>query len=163
MVNGKFLAVKLRKQKCLTKGYNMKAYFLAVLFLPLVLFANPRVQATDSPEESVKATIKKNIDSLINEDIDAYMATIHEKSPAFASTKNVLINLFKTYDLNVKIPKLEVIKITDTEAVVRCTQITTKVKGPAYRDNKSIAVHTLKKSNGVWKIFASKIEKTDFL
>ena len=91
------------------------------------------------------------------------MATIHEKSPVYASTRKAILNLFKTYDISIEITKYKLIKVTDTEAQVRCTQTSKKTKGPAYKDNETIAVHTLKKSNGKWKIFNSKLEKVDFI
>lgn len=51
---------------------------------------------------------------------------------------------------------------TSETAKVECTQLTEKINGPEFENYKVIFVHTLKKSDGKWKIFAGKINDITF-
>ena len=71
--------------------------------------------------------------------------------------------MFELYDLKYELDSLNVISQTDDEARVECIQTTSKVKGPAFRDNRIVFIHSLKKSEGYWKIYNSKVVKLDYL
>jgi uncharacterized membrane protein len=46
---------------------------------------------------------------------------------------------------------------------VKYVQITKKVSGPAFRDNKVTGIHILKKSDGKWKIYNTEIKDVKYL
>lgn len=102
-------------------------------------------------------------EALNRKDADAYMATIHPDAPGFAATKGMSEQLFKTFDLRYTLEKTEVLSFGEEEATLYVIQLTEKVSGPDFRNNRYDAVHTLKKHNGEWKIFGSKINKVEFL
>ncbi len=95
--------------------------------------------------------------------IEGTMSTIHPESESFETTENLLKQLFKVYDLNYKIEKLEVVDENDQEAVVNFTQVTTKINGPDFKDNRIRGTHILRKDGDSWKIFSTKITETEYL
>ncbi len=117
---------------------------------------------TETPNDPV-AVVQENIRAMNDRDLDKAMATIDDQSPSYEQTKQVAKRLFEMYDLKYALDSVKVIMKTDDEARVECIQTTTKVRGPAFRDNKIYFVHTLRKSDGTWKIYYSKVKKIDYL
>ena len=97
------------------------------------------------------------------ENFDAVMNTIHEESPSYPATESMIKQLFSRYDLDYKVVEMKVIEETDTEAKVEFVQITTKLTGPAFKNNKTTGVHTLKKVGDSWKIYATEMTDVQFL
>ncbi|MBK7631036.1 MAG: hypothetical protein IPJ23_10140 [Ignavibacteriales bacterium] len=97
------------------------------------------------------------------ENLEGAMSTIYPDDKTYETTENLVIQLFKMYDLNYKIEKLAVVNENDTEVIVDFTQLTTKINGPKFRDNRVNGTHTLKKDGDSWKIFSTKITKTEYL
>jgi hypothetical protein len=91
------------------------------------------------------------------------MATIDPEVPSFAATKAMIEDLFIKFKLHYTLEKLEVQSITEDEAKVHFIQRTEKVSGPAFRNNRIDGIHTLKKTNGAWKIFSTQLNKLDYL
>lgn len=94
-----------------------------------------------TPESVVEANAKY----MNEENFDAVMNTIHKESLAYPATESMIKQLFDGYDLEYKIAGMKVLEENDTEAEVEFVQITTKLKGPAFKNNKATGVHTLKK------------------
>jgi xanthine dehydrogenase molybdenum-binding subunit len=46
---------------------------------------------------------------------------------------------------------------------VRVTQVTRKVSGPAFRDNRATLLHALRKSGGQWKFYNTVVLKIEYL
>jgi hypothetical protein len=139
---------------------NVTAALLAVLVAFAALSGCSNESQTPNDPVSV---IQENIKAMNDKDLDRMMATIDEQSPSFDQTKQVAKKLFEMYDLKYDLDSLKVITQTDDEARVECVQTTTKLKGPAFRDNKIAFVHSLKKSDGNWKIYFSKVMRLDYL
>jgi hypothetical protein len=142
---------------------NMKITF-AVLSVALVVFAalNGCSQDAQTPNDPV-SIIRENIRAMNDEDLDGMMATIDEQSPSYDQTKQMSKKLFEMYDLKYELDSLKIVTQTEDEARLECVQTTTKIKGPAFRDNKIAFIHSLKKSEGHWKIYYSKIVRLDYL
>jgi hypothetical protein len=117
---------------------------------------------TETPNDPV-AVVQENIKAMNNEDLDKAMATIDEQSASYDQTKQMAKKIFELYDLKYELDSLRIITQTDDEARVGCIQTTTKVRGPAFRDNRIDFIHTLRKVDGIWKIYNSKIMKIDYL
>lgn len=113
----------------------------------------------DTPEALVNA----NVDFMNQEDFDGVMSTIHPQSPSYEMTEKLVKKIFLVYDLNYKIEKLKVLEKNDNEAKVEFVQITTKLKGPDFKNNKTTGVHTLKMDDGSWKIFSTEVQDLEFL
>ncbi|MGQ9642381.1 MAG: TcaA NTF2-like domain-containing protein [Ignavibacterium sp.] len=113
----------------------------------------------DTPEALVNA----NVDFMNQEDFDGVMSTIHPQSPSYEMTEKLVKKIFEVYDLNYKIEKLKVLEKNDNEAKIEFVQITTKLKGPDFKNNKTNGVHTLKMDGSSWKIFSTEVQDLEFL
>ena len=119
-------------------------------------------QEAETPNDPI-SVVQENIKAMNDEDLDKTMATIDEQCASYDQTKQVAQRLFEIYDLKYELDSARVIMKTDEEARVECVQTTRKVRGPVFRDNKINFVHTLRKSDGYWKIYNSKVMKIDYL
>ena len=118
----------------------------------------------DSPEKEVIGVLEKNLEALNNEDVDAYMSTISEESPAYDQTKELIGKIFEVYDLENKlVGKMKVIEIKEDTAKVEMTTTSKKISGPEYKDNKSTYVNLLKKYDDGWKIINTDLIETKYL
>jgi hypothetical protein len=133
--------------------------FISILVVIVVAGCGQEAQTPNDPA----SVVQENIKAMNNEDLDKAMATIDEQSASYEQTKEVAKRLFEIYDLKYELDSLQVITKTDDEARVECIQTTSKVRGPAFRDNKIYFVHSLRKSDGIWKIYNSKVMKLDYL
>lgn len=113
----------------------------------------------DTPEALVNA----NADFMNLEDFDGVMSTIHPQSPSYEMTEKMVKKIFEVYDLNYKIESLKVLEQNDKEAKVEFIQVTTKLKGPDFKNNKTTGVHTLKMDGDSWKIFSTEVQDLEFL
>lgn len=116
-------------------------------------------KSCDTPE----ALLNANADLMNQEDFDGVMSTIHPQSPSYEMTEKLVKKIFEVYDLNYKIEVLKVLEQTDNEAKVEFIQITTKLKGPDFKNNKTTGVHTLKMDGDSWKIFSTEVKDIEFL
>lgn len=91
------------------------------------------------------------------------MATIDPESPDYAATKDMTEALFKKYDLHYALEKLEIQSVTGDEAKIHFIQITEKVAGPTFRNNRIDGIHILKKHSGVWKLYDTQLNKLEYL
>ena len=136
-------------------------------FMPFIILLGVLiVGCTGSNSENdtqILAAITANLKAMEREDIEATMATIDPSSSGYEMTKEMINVIFEQYDLKYELSDLKVIKRTDKEAEVGFTQITRKVTGPEFRNNKITGVHVLRKSDGAWKIFSSQIKTTEYL
>jgi ketosteroid isomerase-like protein len=105
-------------------------------------------------ENAVFSSIKDNLKAMQNKDLEGVMATIHPDSPSFGSTREVLLDLFKKYDLRFTITDLKIISATPEEVKVSFVQETERLKGPEdLQSSRCKGVHTLRKDHGKWKIY----------
>ncbi|MCK7517840.1 MAG: hypothetical protein MZV64_09105 [Ignavibacteriales bacterium] len=91
------------------------------------------------------------------------MTTVHPKSPNYAATEAVAKQIFDRYDLNYKIENIKVLEENDKEAKVEFTQVTTKIKGKDFKNNKATGIHTLKKDGDSWKVYSTEMVNVEFL
>ena len=117
--------------------------------------------------KNISAKLKKAFEANLKygetEDIAGIMTTIHSKSSAYASTKRIMTKMNKLYDLKYQVVSFKYIAVTGDYAITRVVQKTTKVKGPAFRDNIIDALQIFKKENGLWKIWTTSILSIKFL
>jgi hypothetical protein len=133
--------------------------FVAFVALAVVSGCGKETQTPNDPE----SVVRENIKAMNDKDLDRMMATIDEQSPSYDQTKQMAKKLFEMYDLKYELDSLKVITQTEDEARVECIQTTTKVKGPGFKDNRISFIHSLKKSEGIWKIYTSFVRKLDYL
>ena len=146
-----------------------KLYLLTLIALAVsVALANPGSAGVDDDsgdddEDAIVAVVYANLEAAEDEDLDAYMATIHEDSALYENTESIMVLLFDTYDLDYEVDDLEILEITKNEAEIRLVQITRRIRGPEFDDNEATVVHTLRRSDGEWFFWESLIEDIELL
>ncbi|WP_404457603.1 hypothetical protein [Oceanobacillus kapialis] len=110
-------------------------------------------------DDELFAVLEANIQTMMDQDKDAHMETIHSESPSYDSTDQ-LWDQMAVYTLDMELSDLSVEEKTEGEATVSYTQTSMKVDGPEYQNNLTKGVHTLKPEDGVWKIYSSVAEET---
>jgi len=119
---------------------------------------------TDDANKEVIEVMEKNLEALNNEDVDKYMSTLSEESPAYEQTKELIGKIFEVYDLENKlIGKMEVVEMKEDSAKVKMTTTSKKISGPEYKDNESTYINLLKKYEDGWKITNTELQETKFL
>lgn len=98
----------------------------------------------------------------IDEDLAAYMATIHPNSPLYDQTEDVLKDMFVQYDLDFKFYDLSVTSLKSNEAKIHFSLLTRKRAGPDFRNNIVIGTMTLRPDNGVWKIYNQTVDDVQY-
>jgi PBP1b-binding outer membrane lipoprotein LpoB len=136
---------------------------LLYTILLTVLFIAGCSSDSNKDAQEIKDVIKKNIEAGNNEDVAAYLATMDKDNKNYDRMDQMMSTIFKTYDLNYQVKDLKIIEQTDKEAKVEYVQITKKIKGPTFRDNKITGVHILHKTDGQWKIYDTQITKMEYL
>ena len=130
--------------------------FLIVL-LGLLINCSERKYAT------VEDVVYSNAEYLTNEDLSGVMSTIDPESDQYSSTEAIVENLFELYDLKFIVESIEIIEQTEERVKVSFTQLTMKVSGPEFKNNRIKGYHTLRKSDGSWLMLDTKILETNYI
>lgn len=112
--------------------------------------------------EDPRIVIQENMRAANAEDIDAYMATIYPRTLVMAVTESTLKDLNERYDLSYRATNLQILEQDGKEARVSFVLTTTKIRGPAFQNNRATGVFILRKHEGRWKIYDQEIEKIDY-
>lgn len=132
---------------------------LLLVFPIFIFFSCSNSEDYYTPESVVEANAKY----MNEEKFDEAMNTIDKDSPAYSATESMLQQLFNRYDLNYKIESMKVISETDTDAKIEFVQVTTKINGPEFKNNRATGIHTLKKVGDSWKIYSTEMKDVKFL
>lgn len=138
---------------------KIKIFLLPFLILSAIYFNGCSNKGGSSPEEVIRINAKY----MTEENLAGVESTIDPDSPDFEESKRLANLLFKTYDLKYEIESIEIIEQNDTEALVKFVQLTTKLNGPEFKDNRFTGIHTVRKTDNGWKIFATKQLNVKFL
>ncbi|OZU87370.1 hypothetical protein CIL03_17435 [Virgibacillus indicus] len=110
-------------------------------------------------DEELFSLLETNIQTIVDQDTDAHMETIHSESPAYEGTEENL-NILANYTLDMQLSDLAVEEKSEEEARVAYTQVSMKVDGPEYQNNQVKGVHVLKPEDGIWKIYDTEVLET---
>ena len=130
-----------------------------ILLIFLAAFACSSKKEYETPESLINA----NAEYMNEEDLEGVMTTVHPKSPNYAATEAMAKQIFDRYDLNYKIENIKVLEENDKEAKVEFTQVTTKIKGKDFKNNKATGIHTLRKDGDSWKVYSTEMVNVEFL
>lgn len=111
----------------------------------------------------LRNTLDKQIRAMGAEDLEKAMSVIHTKSPVYSGTRRGTEQIFTKYDLRYKLLSFTYIGRDKDYAVVRARQKTSKVAGPAFRDNIIDMMHIFRKEGRTWKVWQSTILEVEFL
>ena len=136
---------------------------LLYLFLfAALLFAGCGSNRSEN-EQALKDVINKNIAAGNDEDVNAYMETIDKDNRNYNRMQDMMNTNYSTYDLNYQVRDIKILELKDNEAKVQFVQTTKKIKGPTFRNNRIIGVHTMHKTSDGWKIYDTQITKMEYL
>jgi hypothetical protein len=137
-----------------------KNYFQIFLVAGIVLFAScSSKEKYDMPEFVIEANAKY----MNEENLEKVMGTIYKDSPAYQTSETLIEKLFEVYDLNYKIVNMNVLEDNGSEAKVEFTQVTTKINGPEFKNNRSTGIHLLKKEGDSWKIYSTQMKDVQYI
>jgi hypothetical protein len=137
-----------------------KDYIQIFLVAGIVLFASCSIKEKYNMPEFV---IEANAKYMNEENFDKVMNTIYKDGPSYQTSEMLIKKLFEVYDLNYKIVNMKVIEENNSEAKVEFAQITTKISGPEFKDNRSTGIHLLKKEGDSWKIYSTQITDIQYI
>jgi hypothetical protein len=135
------------------------ARILRIIFLIAIINACSSKEEYSTPE----AVIEANAKYMNEEKFDKVMNTIYKDSPSYSASEIMIKQIFERYDLNYKIVSMKVLEEKDSDAKIEFTQITKKIKGPDFKNNRSTGIHTLKKDGDSWKIYSTEMTNVQFL
>jgi hypothetical protein len=136
-------------------------FYLAVLVVGLVLLANRTIESRQQDE--IVAAVRANIDAVNSRDLNAVIAAIHPESPGLRDMKNTAEDLFKKFELRSTLKEIAIESVAGDEAKVRFSQMTEKLSGPGFQDNRVDGVHTLRRHNGEWKLYSTEVTNIVYL
>ncbi len=132
--------------------------FLFILLTGLVINCSGKKEYL-TPEDVIKA----NAVFMNEKNLKGMMSTIHPESPNYPAVETMAERIFQRYDLRYTIERVKVLEENDNEAKVEFTQLTKKINGPEFRDNRTIGIHTLRKDGDSWKIYSTKMTNITFI
>ncbi len=111
----------------------------------------------------LKNVVLENFDAYQNENISRVMETIHTLSPQYLLVKEAGTTIFPTYDLKYELLTFKYL-VTDGEyALARGMQKTSKISGPAFRNNIIEVIFIFKQEEGKWKLWNQAVLALEFV
>ncbi|WP_078410206.1 protein kinase domain-containing protein [Priestia abyssalis] len=108
----------------------------------------------------IEVTIHANAISMEEENVAGYMSTIDPQSPVYSGTEKMLTDLFHAYEqFEVNIESIEVLEINGNTAKVKVAQKLSYSDGTQTYESSSTFIHTLIRSDGVFKWLIQQSEK----
>ena len=98
--------------------------------------------------------VLENFRAATEEDIDAYLDTMHSDAPTYQQTEQLFTQLFATYDVKYETHVFRYVEQDGDYAIARFEFSTTRVAGPEFKDNTLDTFHIFCKENGQWKIWS---------
>ena len=120
---------------------------------------------TVSPQvaNELRSVIQTNIHAWRTENLNLLRSTTHSESPLIETSDLMARYVFARFKLKYDVTKFTALKADDEEAEVEVHQMTQKIDGPSFRNNRVVIVHTLKKENSKWKMWSSEVKLLQFL
>lgn len=113
--------------------------------------------------DTLRKVVLENFDAYEKENIYRALETVHTQSPQYLPTKQVSNEIFPVYELKYELLSFRYL-LTDGEfALARAVQKTSKISGPAFRNNVLDVVFVFKQEKGKWKFWNQVILGLEFL
>jgi len=113
--------------------------------------------------EVLKGVILENFDAYEKEDLTRVLNTVHTQSYGYLTTKQATQEIFTEYDLHYELLGSSFVGQNGDFALMRVQQKTTKVSGPAFRDNELDIIFIFKQENSRWKFWTQAVLDIKFL
>ncbi len=136
---------------------------ISLLGLPGIVTAEVNSEEFYKTTGELKQVLMENFDAYEKEDIFRILPTIHTLSPSYQTTKQVANKIFSTYDLKYELVNFRYLLTDGDYALARILQKTSKVSGPAFRDNLLDIIVVFKQEKGQWKLWSQIVLKLEFI
>lgn len=141
-----------------------KTIVIGAALIIICLFSAPGFAADkDVIGGQIKQVIIDNFNGFEKENMAQVLNTVHTASPVYMATKESASQIFSTYDLKYELVNFRYIGTDGEYAVARAMQKTTKVSGPAFRDNILDLIVIFKQEDGIWKFWTQAILDVKFV
>ena len=137
-----------------------------VIFLSVVFILPADAQDNEGYQAMAKAlrnVIQENFDGYKEEDIAKIMTTVHTQSPGYLATKQISNEIFPPYELNYELINFKYLVRDGDYALARIKQKTSKIAGPAFKNNIIDAVAVFRQEDGQWKFWSQVILEIDYI
>jgi len=140
-------------------------FVICFLFVLSVVAGCQNNAAQSGDQQAVLAVLEKNARATQNENIEEYMSTVHPDSAMYKSSKAMLPGVFAAADMKCRVEESKIESINANEAVVHYTLLTESVipNDPAFRNNRTKQIVTMRKHNNEWKMYSGKVDKVEFV
>lgn len=114
-------------------------------------------------EQEIRNVLRTQAQALENDDIEAYMETMHPESPLYDSTRSTTSQLMQRYDFRIELT-VDSVEVNGDTATADTTQ-ETRIEGsdPNFQANRSELVHELRTYQGEWRVYDSSISDRTYL
>ena len=131
-----------------------------------LLLCTALLSGCGNDSRELREVVERNIAAANAKDVDRYVEDLGGAKKKL--TKMVMEPFFKNYDVSFKLTNFKVVSwgASAKEGRSAVIEVTTEAKrnsGPAFRDNRSTVRHQMKKVDGKWKFFQTKVMKTEYL
>jgi hypothetical protein len=134
--------------------------YLSFGFLGFIVFLAGCGKVTEADHKAALDCVKANLAAMQKGDVDAVLATIHPKSPAYLQTPELIKSIVNRYELSYELESAKVEHASSDGVRVGFVQVTRKLKGPDdFPDNRVEGLHLLKREGGKWKIWFTQVRQ----
>ena len=135
------------------------------IFALLLITPPPNSEELSKQQLQIQTELKEifdaNLQACQDEDLDkALEISVPENRHTL---KPIFKSLFDMYDLSYRLDSFKLVSATEDSAVVEIVQITKKIKGPAFKDNKLTANFTFVRKEGKWYNTNVDLKEIEFL
>jgi hypothetical protein len=129
----------------------------------MMLFLITACSSTSQAEKELEQAVEDNLQAMNEKDLTKYMDMLSKDTDpdVVTQTEKTMEYAFSNFDLEATVKRFKVVSISDETAVIEVEQDTINKKSdPRFKDNRTIAEHTMVKENNQWKFKSSVIRST---
>lgn len=108
----------------------------------------------------IKSVLERNILAAKEENLDAYMSTIHTNANGYLRSEALMCDLFNRYDLRNTIISTQYEGGDNEYGFVRVRFTTEKIAGPDFQDSTNDVLFIFRKLNSEWKLWNQAVLET---
>lgn len=107
-------------------------------------------------EGAIRAVLRQQAQALENDNLEAYMETIHPEAPLYESTRSSTRRLMQTYDMEIDLT-IDSISVDGDTADADVTQVSRLDGGSGSQSGRTEMIHELRTYEGDWKVYDSTV------
>ncbi|MFH1061705.1 MAG: hypothetical protein V1747_02305 [Candidatus Omnitrophota bacterium] len=137
--------------------------FVSLFCLPSIVLGQDSSEQFFKTSADLKKVLLEIFDAYEKEEMSRILACVHTLSPGYSATKDVGNQNFPIYDLKYELMNFKYLALDGDYALARVLQKTSKVKGPAFKNNLLDLIVVFKQENGQWKFWSQVILGVEYL